>query len=178
MARRKRKTVQGKLYTQQKTVTTIDKTSLRLHIQWKKFPKSIYLKPGMNPEEIEKIIDKSVRPEFEKFFKKTKGKRRGDKYILTMMTNMNFSGKRVKTGFSTKRIKITKLEHFERAMQDLKHGSIKGFMKKILQYLARAGLTSYSIRGVKMEVAKPNEKRKRKTKKTKAKPRSSRRPKR
>lgn len=178
MAKRKRKSVAGRLYTEKKIVTTIDKQELNLHIQWKRFPKSIYLKPGMSPGEIESIIDKSVRPEFEKFFKKTRGKKKGDKYILTMMTNMNFKGKRVKTGFSTKRVRITKLEHFERAMQDLKHGSLKGFMKKILQYLARQGLTSYSIRGVKMEVAKPNEKRKRVKKKTKAKPRSARRSKR
>lgn len=171
MAKRKAE-IKGRLYTQKKTVTTIDKKQIQLYIQHKKFSRSLFIKPGMTSEEIEKIVDRAVRPEFEKFFKKNHRKGRGDKYIFTMMTNMNFGGKRVKTGFSTRRKKITKAQHFEMAMHDLKHSTLKGFLKKIMQYLARQGLKSYSIRGVKMEVTTNDDTSKRQRKKKKAKTKS------
>lgn len=127
---------------------------LNLTLQEKRFPRSIYFKHGAEERIVEQAFLKKVRPEFEKFYRAQKKRKNGDQYIFTMLTGMNFSGKRIKHGFSNRRVRIRSLKEFDRVMTGILHNAKKGFLAKLKKYLSRSGLNTFSIRGVKMEVAK------------------------
>lgn len=143
-----------------------------------KFPRSIYFKRGVSNEEIEEVFETRIKPVYEEFWKKQTKRKNGNKFIFSIQTGMNFKGKRLKSGYSTPRTKVgPKQRNFNYAMQKWKNGFLdkKGFFQKIKRYLAKSGLTSFSIKGISVEVVRDDVRPKAKSKPKKSKPKKVRR---
>lgn len=103
-----------------------------------------------NARRLKSIFRKKFAPEFRDYIEKSIKKKKGNRFIVSVLTRYNFKGKRVKSGFSTARTKLTTKRGIEKFIEKYE----KRFIAKMTTYLKRKDANSITFRGIGFEVVK------------------------
>lgn len=146
----------GRLTSERKKITLrATKKTITVYKSARKFVRSSR-QPVKGKRRLIKTYKSKAAPDFREFYKKNK--KRGDQFIFRIGMQHNFEGKRIKSGFSTKRVKISNQKELERVITNLQNK----FVKAMKKYLKRKDLTSLTFQGVTMEVSEREKTAKRK----------------
>lgn len=101
-------------------------------------------------KQISSFFNKNVRTKAEKFYANAKGKNKGNRFIIRVTTKHTVNGKRVNSGFSTRRRKVSTRAGFSRYMKDYE----RAFIKAMQTYIGRKNMKAIAFTGMTLEVVK------------------------
>lgn len=112
-----------------------------------KFGRSITHK---SRKDFQKTYEKKIKDDMLRFYRRNKGRRRGNEYIFRVSISINRGKKRFKQNLGAARFKVRS----EKSLRKYFDRNMKFMIKKMGKYLDRANTRSVSVTGFKAEVVR------------------------